>query len=390
MGKQNLKNTHNQKKIMNVIQVYQTDPFNDGQGGGVRYVRNLVFGLSGYCDSILFIGIGSKKHKKGNISNIPITKGLTGYIRFLITLLIKLPFINLRKYDIVHVHRLYFAIPFIILKPGLKVVCSLHGRTFSVFESKYGSKTLGLVRMIFEKIELFCLKNIDYLVPVSQDVVDSFEKKYKSFRLYNRKILPSMFDFSKFKILNSTFLQEEYGYSNNYVLFLGRLAAVKDIEFLIELWSERFQETKNVKLVLAGDGELSSRLHNLSSKLCNYNTPIFLGEVNPICVPDLISCVNLCVLGSKHEASPTIIKEALSSGIPIVTNKVGDVEQFIIENQNGRIVKKTIDEYEAAIRYFLEVNLNKQDVLRCSDEALKKCSVEDICKQFYLIYKAVC
>ena len=41
---------------MNIIQVYQTNPFEEGQGGGVRYVKNLLSGLKASCDSILFIG----------------------------------------------------------------------------------------------------------------------------------------------------------------------------------------------------------------------------------------------------------------------------------------------------------------------------------------------
>ena len=56
---------------MNIIQVYQTNPFEEGQGGGVRYVKNLLIGLRDTCDSILFIGIGPKKESKDNISLVP-------------------------------------------------------------------------------------------------------------------------------------------------------------------------------------------------------------------------------------------------------------------------------------------------------------------------------
>ena len=235
---------------MNIIQVYQTNPFEEGQGGGVRYVKNLLIGLKDSCDSILFIGIGPKKELSDNISLIPITKELTGYIRFLFLLFIKLPFINLGKYDIVHVHRLYFAIPFIILKPRLKIVCSLHGRTFSVFESIYGNKLMKLVVGLFKKIECFCLRKIDYLVPVSQDVIDNFKEKYANFDNFNQSTVGSMFDTSKFKINQTNYLQDKIGYENKYVLFLGRLADVKDVDFLIKLWDEKFQTRVNIKLII--------------------------------------------------------------------------------------------------------------------------------------------
>ena len=144
-----------------IIQVYQTNPFENGQGGGVRYVKNLLSGIKDNCSEILFIGVGAKHKKKDNIKLVPITKDVTGYIKFLFLLILKLPFIDLSKYDIVHVHRLYFAIPFILLKPKLKIVCSLHGRTFSVFESDNGNWKLKLVKPFFIMIEKFSKKHID-------------------------------------------------------------------------------------------------------------------------------------------------------------------------------------------------------------------------------------
>ena len=226
---------------MNIIQVYQTNPFKDGQGGGVRYVKNLLSGLHNSCDEILFFGTGHKTQKINNIKLIPVTTKLTGYIKFLLLLMIKLPFLDLKKYDIVHVHRLYFAIPFIIFKPKLKIVCSLHGRTFSVFESKYGRLMTKSVISFFKVIEKYCMKNIDFLVPVSQDVINTFKDKYADFENNNYRIVGSMFDFSKFKITESNYLQDYIGYENKFVLFIGRLSYVKNIDFLIELWSEKFQ-----------------------------------------------------------------------------------------------------------------------------------------------------
>lgn len=372
---------------MNIIQVYQTNPFEQGQGGGVRYVKNLLSGLKSSCDSILFIGIGPNKESKDNISLVPVTKKQSGYIRFLFVLFIKLPFMNLGKYDIVHVHRLYFAIPFILLKPNLKIVCSLHGRTFTVFESKYGSILLSFFKILFKKIELFCLNKIDYLAPVSRDVVNSFELKYNNFKSYNQHIIGSMFDFSKFKIMPSKYLQDKFGNKNKYVLFLGRLAEVKNIDFLIMLWSKKFQNSNEMKLVIAGDGELKEKLNKLNKRLCKSNKPIFLGEVDPNDVPVLVSSSDLCVLSSRHEASPTIIKEALSSGIPIVTSNVGDVKEFIFDRQNGIIVNKDFNEYESAIKFFLNSNLDKEEVLGYSNRSLKLCSIKHICSRFYNIYE---
>lgn len=372
---------------MKIIQVYQTNPFEDGQGGGVRYVKNLLSGLYKNCEEILFFGIGDNAKKINNIKLFPVTSKLTGYINFLLILMIKLPFLNLKKYDIVHVHRLYFAIPFIIFKPRLKIVCSLHGRTFSVFESKYGRTTKNIVIGFFKMIEKYCIRNIDALVPVSQDVINSFNEKYSNFENYNISLLGSMFDFSKFKIMKSNYLQDSIGHGFKFILFIGRLSDVKNIDFLIELWSEKFQSRNDLKLIIAGDGEEAKKLLDYSNRLCQINQPIFLGEIKPNIIPELISSAQVCVLCSKHEASPTIVKESLSLGIPIITNEVGDVNNFIVNGKNGYVIEKKYEDYSNAINYFISKKFKKETVFKFSKEKLKRCSVSYICDGFVSIYK---
>lgn len=377
---------------MKVIQVYQTNPFEDGQGGGVRYVKNLLSGIKSNCDEILFLGVGKKDSKEDNIKFISITKSLTNYIYFLFRLMIKLPFMNTEKFDVVHVHRLYFAIPFILLKSRLKIVCSLHGRTFSVFESNYGSWKLKLIKPIFMMIEKFSIKHIDYLVPVSNDVLNNFKNKYPKLMESKKdqiEILGSMMDLSHFVVRDSDFLQKQFGINNKYILFIGRLADVKDIDFLINMFAEKFQDKSNVKLIIAGDGEKKNNLENLAQNVCKENEPIFLGEVGAEVIPRLISSSNVVTLCSKHEASPTVIKESLSCGIPIVTNKIGDVDEFIKNNINGFIVDKTFESYANMINQLLDQPLNKNDVRMNSEEALNKCTVQYISERYMQIYRKV-
>lgn len=374
---------------MKIIQVYQTNPFKDGQGGGVRYVRNLLRGIKNDCEKILFFGIGDREQHQGSIELYPIRSEMTGYIKFLLFLMLKLPFIDLSKYDVIHVHRLYFAIPFILLKPNLKIVCSLHGRTFSVFESNNGSLKLKIVKPIFMMIEKFAIKNIDYLVPVSQDVVNSFQSKYNDFSKNNIKVIGSMLQLKKFNIQTSNYLQKKFGANNKYILFIGRLADVKDIVFLINLWSKKFQNEKNIKLIIAGNGEDKEKLFNLNNKICRSNEAIFIGEIKPEIIPNLISSSNIVVLSSKHEASPTVIKESHSCGIPVVSNLIGDVDEFIIDGKNGFLVEKDYNSYFNAMKKLLDNPLFKEEVFENSKEQLKKCSVEYVSNQYIKIYKEV-
>jgi L-malate glycosyltransferase len=374
---------------LKIVMVYQTNPFMEDQGGGVRYVKNLLQGLKQHCEKVTFLGVGERKMIDGNIVFIPITRRLTGYVYFLLHLLLRVLFMDLSRYDVVHVHRLYYAIPFIILKPHLKIICTLHGRTFSVFEANYGSLLLKLAKPMFRRVEIFAIRHIDYLVPVSQDVVANFTEKYG--RLFaekakNMQILGSMIDQNVFKIQQSKYLQSRFGENNKYVLMIGRLAAVKNVEFLIQLWSNNFQNKPNIKLVIAGDGEYRAQLVLLAKNLCTINSPVFLGSVPYNEIAPLISSSEMVILASHHEASPTIIKESLCCGIPVVTSNVGDVTDFVVNSKNGFIVDRNIKSYYDAVNSLLENSISKENVLNVSSDQIFKCSVANIANKYLSIY----
>lgn len=381
---------------MNIIQVYQTNPFEEGQGGGVRYVKNLLNGLKNSCDSILFIGIGSKKESKDNISLIPVTKELTGYIRFLFVLILKLPFMDLKKYEIVHVHRLYFAIPFIILKPNLKIVSSLHGRTFSVFESKYGPRLLSIFKILFKKIELFCIKKIDYLMPVSMDVINSFNDRYNNFYSKNKSkmtVASPLINFNDYKIYDEFEAKRLFGldYKFDYMCFLGRLSDVKDVYFLLNLMSEHknFFKLNKIKLIIFGKGESENGLKEEVAHLCIKDLIIFYGEVKPRDIDKAIACSKLMLLSSKHESGPIVIKESLICGIPVVSNNVGEVKDFIFDGVNGFIVKKNTESYINSIKRVFNTNFKKEKVREFSLDKLSISSVESISNLHLKVYKKI-
>jgi L-malate glycosyltransferase len=376
---------------MKIIQVYQTNPFEEGQGGGVRYVKNLLNGIKYDCSDILFIGVGAKYTKRDNINLLPITKDVTGYIKFLLLLMLKLPFMDLSKYDIVHVHRLYFAIPFILLKPKLKIVCSLHGRTFSVFESNYSTLKLKLIKPLFMLIEKFSIKHIDYLAPVSQDVINTFELKYKGFsNKKNIEIASPMIDLVDYSVLDSNESKKFFNLDSSvlYLGFLGRLSDVKDVEFLIELFHKNkcYFIKNNIKLAIYGDGELRSKLEKKAVEKGLNNLVLFIGEVSPTDVDRVMSTLSILLISSKHESGPIVMKEAMLCGIPVIANDIGEVGGYVVNCKNGYIVNKDYDAYLDAIKSLINNPISKEDVVKNSAEQLKKCSIKYVTDKYKKLY----
>ena len=78
-----------------------------------------------------------------------------------------------------------------------------------------------------------------------------------------------------------------------------------------------------------------------------------MGAQEPDRMPEILNCADVLALCSLFEGSPTVVKEALACGVPVVTAPLGDVAQIIRNNLVGRIVPKDTGQYSSVIVEFL-------------------------------------
>ena len=124
-------------------------------------------------------------------------------------------------------------------------------------------------------------------------------------------------------------------------LFAGKLQALKNPELLIKVFFRLSLKYKNVKLLMAGDGELENELKSkylLSidpSKLLQ-----FIQFQNQSRMPILYRVSNIFILPSNSETWGLAINEAMACGRPvIVSDKCGAAADMVKNNENGFIFK---------------------------------------------------
>ena len=296
---------------------YMMDPFNDSQGGGVTYIRNLLKEqILGY--DVLFLGSGDKPISKGSVDFVPITRKPGNFIAFNIKVIFWL-LINRPRYDIVHVHRSYFAIPFLYFRKAL-IVVTLHSRTFDVVREKLGILSKLLIPF-YKKIEAFSLRRIDFVVPVSEVVKESFIRKHGW--LSFTEIAPAMVEFS-----SEVSLFED----RSDAIFVGRLEKIKQVKELCELWSK---VSRNEILHLYGEGDEIPVKHG-------YRNVRRHGIIDHEAVLQAISRSRLLIVSSYSEAGPTVLREALFAGTPFLSTDVGEAKQLAVQLE-GCEVRKLLD-----------------------------------------------
>ena len=378
--------------VRTIVMVYQTDPFRDSGGGGIRYLQNLVDGLERYGDPILFLGAGKEMETRGQVTFVPICAPKRPFPVFMFKLFLYCLNNRFPNNSVVHVHRLYFALPFLWFARTTKVVCSLHGWTFWVFRKRFGALAHGILHPFVRAFEGYVLRRLAFFVPVSEDTLKFMETHHRHtlFEMKERvEIIPSMIDFAQFSPEQSDFLQHRYGADRRYVIFIGRLAAEKNVGLLLKAWKliQLDELSKiDIALVLVGPGELEQEIREEVVRLGLSESVIFHGLEDKSNIPKVINASLGVALSSVFESSPTVVKESLACGVPVITTNVGDVESLIIKDVNGRIVESEPEALAAGIRWLMEARVDKMAVLEASRERLQRHSVASVCESYHDIY----
>lgn len=115
--------------------------------------------------------------------------------------------------------------------------------------------------------------------------------------------------------------------------FIGRFARQKRLDLLVDAFRELLVLVPDARLILQGDGDEREAIerrvesHGLSGRVERI-------PMNPE-VGGTLSRLHVFVITSAYEGLPNSAIEALSRGVPIVSTRVGDVGELIVEGKTG-------------------------------------------------------
>ncbi|UCF45341.1 MAG: glycosyltransferase family 4 protein [Candidatus Bathyarchaeota archaeon] len=168
----------------------------------------------------------------------------------------------------------------------------------------------------------------------------------KYYRLDGNKIrvIHNGVDVNKFKPATDKLkAKAELGFNpeDKAILSVGRLYARKGLFTLIESMSFVTRKFKNAKFIIAGKG-LSNEVKKLVSyaaKLGVKDNIIFTGYFPDKKLPKLYQAADIFAFSTFYENLPFAVLEALSTGLPVVTTKVGGIPEMIEDGKNGFLVQ---------------------------------------------------
>lgn len=149
------------------------------------------------------------------------------------------------------------------------------------------------------------------------------------------------------------------------ILFVGRLAEEKNVEFLINSQNNLNKEYKNIKLIIVGDGPDKEKYEKLSNSLGLSNNIIFTGKAAWGDMPYYYHVSDVFATASKTETQGLTIIEAMASQVVPVCMRDEAFQSMVTEELNG-LFFVTNEEYEAEIK---RLYLNPKELKRFDKQA---------------------
>jgi glycosyltransferase involved in cell wall biosynthesis len=381
---------------LEVILPYIYDPSKLQEGGGIRYTYNLVNCLieNNVIVSVLGVKLMNKqKDVHPNFKFIPILEGSESWWKYFLKLMLKVPFLRLTKSAIIHTQRTYFMLPFILFCPNNPKVCTLHMKPLEFVKIHY-PQYFKIINKFYTIIDRYCVGNIDALIAINNDVKRSYLERYPELEDKIHVIFGTGVDLNKFMPMDKKLLRTKYGLKHEeaVILFAGRLEKIKNVDFLIRAFSFFKNEISASKLIIVGRGSEQEYLESLAKNLGLNEDVLFLGEIPPENMPEIYNCSDIFALTSHSESSPTVVREALSCGVPIVSTKVGDVPLIITDYLLGSVVdtfdEKLFSEKLLSLMKTVKDNPEKSSV-KCRDVAIESFGFEKIADNIIEVYSGL-
>jgi glycosyltransferase involved in cell wall biosynthesis len=243
--------------------------------------------------------------------------------------------------DIVHTHTskagLLGRITALVSAPRAKRIHTFHGHLLIGYFSPIKLSIIKMVERILGKVSTAL---VAMGTQVKDDLVNAGIAPNSKFRVFFPGIIKP-----NFPTREKAREQLKLDVNSIYCIFIGRLTQVKRPDRVLEIARNLKDLESPVKMLIVGDGELSTNLKEVSER--DQLSVQFLGWRSDIAV--LLAASDLLLLTSDNEAVALTLIEASLAGIPVVTTAAGSVQDIAIDGFNGFVTDFNVDELTAAI-----------------------------------------
>jgi L-malate glycosyltransferase len=245
--------------------------------------------------------------------------------------------------DLIHVHGAHeLMIPVRLLFPKIPLVFTVHGYHGASADISYRLACL-FANLWATRVISVCQTEYDILVKFGMNSA-------KLEMIYNGVPTPTL-DRSKIDSLARQFQLDPT--TQTIIGTAARLSEAKGLTYLLQAFARVAQHKPNLRLVIAGVGELEQQLKQQAQDLEIATQTIFAGYVNDL--PELMSLFNFFVLPSLQEACSLACAEAMAQQKAAIGTTIGGIVEQIVDGKTGFLIPpKDVDTLADKMQYLLD------------------------------------
>lgn len=298
------------------------------------------------------------------------------------------------KLDVIHSHTEF----------SVGIFARLFAKQFNIplvhtYHTLYEDYTHYVTKGHFEKsskkiveylTKFYCDKTANELIVPTDKIYKLFKEKYEFNK--NIHIIPTGIEIERFFIENIDkklieTLRKHLNISKKdfIIIFVGRLASEKNVEFLLKAHQKIIKDYPRIKLLIIGDGPDKEKYEKLVENLNIENNVIFNGKAAWKEIPYYYHCSDIFATASKSETQGLTVIEAMASEKTPLCIKDDSFLGTITNELNG-LIFETEEEY---IRHVITLYENN-DLLKYYNKQARiqaeRCSSTSYAKKVLEVY----
>ena len=350
-------------------------PYINGVSTSVQMLKNALE-KKGHQVYVITVNNSSIKYNYDEKTHVMRIPGVPiGIYDYRLTSIYPLKIINAMKgwkLDVIHSHTEF----------GVGIFARIFAKQFNIplvhtYHTMYEDYTHYITHGYFDKsskkiveylTKFYCDKTASELIVPTNKTYKLFKEKYKYEK--NIHIIPTGIEVDRFfsenvskKIIADLRKKLHFTKKDTVIVFVGRLAEEKNVEFLLKAHQKLIKNNSNLKLLIIGDGPDKEKFENISKKLSISKNVIFTGKVPWDEIKYYYHSADIFATASTSETQGLTVIEAMAANIvPLCINDTAFLGT-ITDELNGYIFNNE-EEYISRISYLLENNSEKNKIAK--------------------------
>lgn len=193
----------------------------------------------------------------------------------------------------------------------------------------------------FRKVGRYlCMKVLDGLVLGNDFAQDWYNHRFPKIKTIVSPIIQKeeriISIINNSQLISTKYIDQYNLKEKNILLFVGRLVKVKNLTFLMDVFSRYVENNKNIILVLIGDGDKKSELIDQVKNLKIQDNVLFAGRFENEELYAWYRIADYFILPSTSETFGAVVNESLIAGVPVICSNLAGASSLINE-KNGVI-----------------------------------------------------